>query len=60
MKISPQILDSGTVTGRYSVERKTFYCDIFLCNFFDPREVSEMLINALNGSYYRLQVAMRQ
>ena len=55
-----QILDSGTVTGRYSVERKTFYCDIFLGNFFDPREVSEMLINALDGSYYRLQVAMRQ
>lgn len=55
-----QILDSGTVTGRYSIERKTFYCDIFLCKFFDPREISEMLINALHGSYYRLQVAMRQ
>jgi len=55
-----QILDAGTVTGRYSAERKTFYCDIFLCKFFDPREISEMLINSLQGRYYRLQVAMRQ
>ena len=55
-----QILDAGTVTGRYSLERKTFYCDIFLCKFFDPREISEMLINSLHGRYYRLQVAMRQ
>ena len=55
-----QILDSGTITGRFSLERQTFYCDIFMCRFFDPREISETLINALNGSYYRLQVAMRQ
>ena len=55
-----QILDSGTITGRFSLERQTFYCDIFMCRFFDPREISEALINALNGSYYRLQVAMRQ
>ncbi|MBE6366495.1 MAG: adenosylmethionine decarboxylase [Lentisphaerae bacterium] len=55
-----QILDSGTITGRFSLERKTFYCDIFMCRFFDPQELSETLINALNGSYYRLQVAMRQ
>ncbi len=55
-----RMLDAGTITGRYSLERKTFYCDIFLGRFFDPRKVSETLINTLNGSYYRLQVAMRQ
>ncbi len=55
-----QILDAGTITGRYSLDRKALYCDIFLGRFFDPREISETLINALNGSYYRLQVAMRQ
>lgn len=55
-----RMLDAGTVTGRYSLERQTFYCDIFLGRFFDPRKVSESLINTLNGSYYRLQVAMRQ
>ena len=55
-----RMLDAGTITGRYSKERKTFYCDIFLGRFFDPRTVSETLINSLNGSYYRLQVAMRQ
>ena len=55
-----QILDSGTITGRVSMERKTFYCDIFIGRFFDPRQISETLINALHGSYYRLQVAMRQ
>ncbi len=54
------MLDAGTITCRYSLERKTFYCDIFLGRFFDPRKVSETLINTLNGSYYRLQVAMRQ
>ena len=55
-----QILNSGTVTGRYNLERRTFYCDIFLCRFFEPREAAELLIDALSGSYYRLQVAMRQ
>ena len=55
-----QILDCGTITGRCSVERQTFYCDIFMCRFFDPRTISEALINALGGNYYRLQVAMRQ
>ena len=55
-----RMFDAGTVTGRYSLERQTFYCDIFLGRFFDPRKVSESLINTLNGSYYRLQVAMRQ
>ena len=55
-----RILDSGTITGRYSLERKSFYCDIFMGGFFDPRELSETLISALDGSYYRLQVAMRQ
>ena len=55
-----RMLNAGTVTGRYSLERQTFYCDIFLGRFFDPRKVSEKLINTLNGSYYRLQVAMRQ
>lgn len=55
-----QILSNGTVTGRYSVERQALYCDIFLGSFFDPRETAEEIINALNGSYYRLQVAMRQ
>ena len=55
-----RMLDAGTITGRYSLECKTFYCDIFLGRFFDPRKVSETLINTLNGSYYRLQVAMRQ
>ena len=55
-----RMLDAGTITGRYSLERKTFYCDIFLGRFFDPRKASETLINTLNGSYYRLQVAMRQ
>ena len=55
-----RMLDAGTVTGRYSLERQTFYCDIFLGRFFDPRKVSESLINTLNGSSYRLQVAMRQ
>ncbi|MBE6370165.1 MAG: adenosylmethionine decarboxylase [Lentisphaerae bacterium] len=55
-----QLLDCGTVTGRYSIERKTFYCDIFMGRFFDPREISELLIEALHGDYYRLQVAMRQ
>ena len=55
-----QILDSGTITGRFSLERQTFYCDIFLCRFFDPREISDSLINSLNGNYYRLQVALRQ
>lgn len=55
-----QILDSGTVTGRVSLERQTFYCDIFIGRFFDPRQISETLINSLQGSYYRLQVAMRQ
>ena len=55
-----QLLDSGTVTGRCSIERKSFYCDIFMGRFFEPREISELLINQFNGSYYRLQVAMRQ
>lgn len=55
-----RILDAGTITGRYSLDRKALYCDLFLSRFFDPREISETLINAMNGSYYRLQVAMRQ
>ena len=55
-----RILDYGTITGRFSLERQTFYCDIFMCRFFDPRELSETSINALQGNYYRLQVAMRQ
>ena len=55
-----RILDSGTITGRVSYERQTFYCDIFMGRFFDPRVVSEALINLLHGGYYRLQVAMRQ
>ncbi len=55
-----QILDTGTVTGRLSQKRRTFYCDIFLNRFFDPREIAESLIEVLSGGYYRLQVALRQ
>ena len=55
-----QMLDSGTINGRCRRENGIFYCDIFLCRFFDPREISETLIDSLKGSYYRLQVALRQ
>ena len=55
-----QMLDSGTINGRCRRENGIFYCDIFLCRFFDPREISEALIDSLKGSYYRLQVALRQ
>ena len=55
-----QMLSDGTVTGRLSRRRHTFYCDIFTNRFFEPREPAELLMETLRGSYYRLQVALRQ
>ena len=55
-----QMLSDGTITGRLSKRRRTFYCDIFTNRFFEPREAAEFLMKALGGAYYRLQVALRQ
>lgn len=55
-----QMLSDGTITGRLSRRRHTFYCDIFTNRFFEPREPAELLMDALGGAYYRLQVALRQ
>ncbi|MPM77136.1 S-adenosylmethionine decarboxylase proenzyme [bioreactor metagenome] len=55
-----RMLRDGTITGCAIINRRNFYCDIATSCFFDPREMAEYLMETLRGSYYRLQVALRQ
>ncbi len=52
--------DRGRVFGFASTAEKNLYLDIFTNGFFDPRTVAESAMTSVNGTYYRMQVQIRQ
>ena len=51
---------AGRITGFVSVSRKVVYLNIFTDGFFDPRPIAEFAMELLGGTYYRMQVQIRQ
>ncbi len=52
--------ECGRITGFASATEKNLYLDIFRDGFFDPRSAAETAMTAVNGTYYRMQVQVRQ
>lgn len=50
----------GRISGVVSPEKQTVYLSLFTDGFFDPRPVAEFAMQELNGTYYRMQVQIRQ
>ena len=55
-----QLTGNGRISGYLVPERKTLYLNIFTDGFFDPRHAAEFVMGILGGSYYRMQVQIRQ
>ncbi len=51
---------NGRVSGFASAAEKNLYLDIFKDGFFDPRTLAETAMTAVKGTYYRMQVQVRQ
>jgi S-adenosylmethionine decarboxylase len=54
------LTDNGRISGYLVPARETLYLNIFTDGFFDPRHAAEFAMEMLNGSYYRMQVQIRQ
>ena len=52
--------DRGRVSGFASTAEKNLYLDIFTNGFFDPRGIAECAMTSVDGTYYRMQVQIRQ
>lgn len=50
----------NTFCGKFFEEDNSAYIDAFSCNYFEPRELGELAVKALQGTNYRMQVAVRQ
>ena len=50
----------GRVSGFFAVEKQSVYLNIFTDGFFDPRTIAEFAMEKLHGTYYRMQVQIRQ
>ncbi|MBE6357107.1 MAG: adenosylmethionine decarboxylase [Lentisphaerae bacterium] len=51
---------AGRITGFVSRNRNAVYLNIFTDGFFDPRPMAELAMELLDGTYYRMQVQIRQ
>ncbi|MBE6378084.1 MAG: adenosylmethionine decarboxylase [Lentisphaerae bacterium] len=54
------LTDNGRISGYLVPARETLYLNIFTDGFFDPRHAAEFAMDILGGSYYRMQVQIRQ
>ena len=54
------LTEKGRISGYLVPARKTLYLNIFTDGFFDPRRAAEFAMNTLGGSYYRMQIQIRQ
>ena len=50
----------GRISGFITPEKQSVYLNIFTDGFFDPRPVAEFAMAKLHGTYYRMQVQIRQ
>ena len=55
-----QLTGNGRISGYLVPARKTLYLNIFIDGFFNPRTAAEFAMDILGGSYYRMQVQIRQ
>lgn len=55
-----QLTSDGRISGFAVPEEETLYLNIFVDGFFDPRHSAEFAMKLLGGSYYRMQVQIRQ
>lgn len=55
-----QLTSHGRISGFAVPEEKTLYLNIFADGFFDPRNIAEFAMEYLKGTYYRMQVQIRQ
>ena len=56
-----QTFDHGSMlTGRVLPGVDTVFFEVFCVYFFEPREFSELVVSALSGNRYRLQVGIRR
>lgn len=55
-------LPGGKISGYISSEggKNNLYLDIFVHGFFDPRSAAEFAMDFFSGTYYRMQVQVRQ
>lgn len=50
----------GRISGFIVPEKRSVYLNIFTDGFFDPRPLAEAAMEIAGGTYYRLQVQVRQ
>jgi S-adenosylmethionine decarboxylase len=50
----------NSLNGKFLLDDKCAYIDVFSVNYFEPRELGELAVKELNGTNYRMQVAIRQ
>ena len=50
----------GRISGFIVPEKRTVYLNIFTDGFFDPRPLAEAAMEITGGTYYRMQVQVRQ
>ena len=54
-----QMLTCGSLSGSLDPAKKTVYLDLFVKEFFDPRQAAETAVELLGGTYYRMQPQVR-
>ena len=50
----------NSLSGKFLLDDKCAYIDVFSVNYFEPRELGELAVKELGGTNYRMQVAIRQ
>lgn len=54
------IFDNGNISGMSVKSSGNIYFTVFSDGFCDPRTIAEYLISEVNGTYYRMQIQIRQ
>ncbi|MCW8800755.1 MAG: adenosylmethionine decarboxylase [Desulfobacter sp.] len=52
-------IETSGISGHFAHTTKTAYLDVFSCNKYGPRELSEFFLSYFRGSHYKMQVALR-
>ena len=55
-----RIFGRGRIAGFISCEKSAVYLNVFTDGFFEPRQLAEFAMEKLSGTYYRMQVQIRQ
>ena len=72
MEINSQVIDNedvwflrindnlNSLSGKFLLASKSAYIDVFSNSYFEPRGLGELAVKELDGTNYRMQVAIRQ